>query len=63
MVGSRYYQKSTPGTHGGVSRSQEVPPRLGGGPREEHGPVGEDWGYNGVEMEFVRKGQEEGERR
>jgi len=29
---------------------------LGRGPREEHGPVGEDWGHNGVEIEFGRRG-------
>jgi len=33
-----------------VLRSWEVPPGLSGGPEEEHGPIGENWGRNGVEM-------------
>ena len=39
-------------------RSQEVPPGLGGGSREEHSPVGEDWGCDGAEIELRRKGGE-----
>jgi len=38
--------KNLPGTCGGVPRSWEVSPGLGGGPREEHGSVGENWGLN-----------------
>ena len=60
MVGSKYYQKSTPGTRGGVLRSWEVPPGLGGGPGEEHSPIGEDWGCDGVEVEFRRRSWEGG---
>jgi len=61
MAGSKCYQKGTPGTHGEVLRSQEVPPELGGGPGEEHGLIREDWGHNGAEMGFGRSGQEGGE--
>ena len=56
MAGSKCHQKGTPGTCGGVLRSQEVPPGLGGGPGEEHGPIGEDWGHDGAEMGFGRSG-------
>jgi len=28
---------------------------LGGGPEEEHGLVGENWGYNEVEVELRRR--------
>jgi len=58
--GSKYYRKNTPGACGGVLRSQEVPPGLGEGPGEEYGPIGENWGHNGVEMEFGRSSQEGG---
>jgi len=61
MAGSKCHQKGTPETCGGVLRSQEVPPGLGGGPGEEHGPIEEDWGYDGAEMGFGRSGQERGE--
>jgi len=47
--------KSTPGTCGGVSRSLEVSLGLGRGPEEKHGPAGEDWGCNGVEVELRRR--------
>jgi len=46
------------GVCGGVLRNQKVPPELGGGSREEYGPVGEDWDYNRVEIEFGKSGQE-----
>ena len=45
----------TLGTHGGVPRSQEVPLGLGGGPEEEHGPIGENWGYDGMKMGFGKR--------
>jgi len=60
---SKCYRKDTPETCKGVLRSREVPLRLGGEPREEHGPVGEDWGHNGVKMKFGRSSQEGGEQR
>ena len=48
----------------GVGKSlQEVSPGLGGGPREEHSLVREDWGHDGVEMEFRRRGWEGGKQR
>jgi len=46
------------GTRGGVPRSQEVPPGLGGGPREEYGLIGEDWGRDGAEMGIGRRERE-----
>ena len=49
---SKYYQKSTPRTHGGVPRSQKVPLRLSGGPKKEHGLVGEDWDCDRMEIGF-----------
>ena len=59
--GSKYHQKDTPETRGGVLRSREVPPGLGRGPGEKHSPVGEDWDCNRVEMGLKRREQEEGE--
>ena len=53
----------TLGTHGGVLRSQEVPPGLGGGPGEKHSPIGENWGYDGMEMGLGKREREGGERR
>ena len=47
--GSKCYQKGTPG--------------LGRGLREKHNLIRENWGCNGVEMEFGRRDQEEGEQR
>jgi len=44
-------------TPGGVPRSQEVPPGLSGGPREEHSPIRENWGHDGAEMELRRREQ------
>ena len=61
--GSKYHQKGTLGTRGGVLKSWEVSLGLGGGPREEHSPVREDWGHDGAEMELRRRGQEGGEQR
>ena len=61
--GSKCHQKDTPETCGGVLRSQEVSPGLGEELREEHSLVREDWGHNGVEIEFGRKDQEGGEQR
>ena len=61
--GSKCHQKGTPETRKEVPRSQKVSPELGGGPREEHSLVGEDWGRNGAEMEFGRRDQEGGEQR
>jgi len=58
---SKYYQKGTLETRGGVLRSQEVPLELGGGSEEEHGPIGENWGCDGVEMRLGRRGWEGGE--
>jgi len=55
--GSKCHRKGTPGTHGGVLRSWEVPLGLGGGPGEEYGPIGEDWGYDGAEMGLGRREQ------
>jgi len=52
---SKCHQKGTLETHGGVPRSWEVPLGLGRGPKEEHGLVGEDWGYNGAKIELRRK--------
>ena len=63
LWGSKYYWKGTPRTRGGVLRSWEVPSGFGGGPGEEHRPVGEDWGYNGAEIGLRRRGQEGRERR
>ena len=60
---SKCHQKSTPGTHGEVPRSWEVPSGLGGGPGEEHGPVGKNWGHDGVEIGLQKRGQEGGEQR
>ena len=40
--GSKCHRKNTLGACGGVPRSQEVPPGLGGGLGEEYGPIGED---------------------
>ena len=54
--------KGTLGTYGGVLRSWKVSPGLGGGPGEEYSPIGEDWSYDGAEMEFRKRGQEEGKR-
>jgi len=31
-----------------------------GGQSQERGPIREDWGHNGVEMKFGRKGQKGG---
>ena len=56
--GFKCHRKDTSKTHGGVSRSWEVTLELGGEPREEHSPVGEDWGHDGMEIEFRRSGQE-----
>jgi len=50
-------------THGGVPRSRKVPLRLVRGPEEEHSAVGENWGHDGAEVEFVRREWERGERR
>ena len=61
--GSKCYQKGTLETCGGVLRSQEVPLELSRGPREKHGPIGENWGCNGAEMGFERSGQKEEEQR
>ena len=61
--GSKCHQKGTPGNCGGVLRSWEVPLELGRGPGEEHSPVGENWGYNGAEIELRRRGWERGEQR
>jgi len=61
--GSKCHQKGTLETCGGVLRSWEVPPELSRGPREKHSPVREDWGCDGAEMEFERRGQEGGEQR
>ena len=58
---SKYHQKDTLGTRGGVPRSQKVSPGLDGGLREEPGPVGEDWDHDGVEMEFRKRGWKGGE--
>jgi len=49
------------GTCGGVLRSWEVPLGLGGGPEEEHGSVGEDWGYNRAEIGLGRGKQKKKE--
>ena len=46
------------GTCGGVPRSQKVPLGLGGGPGEEYGLIGENWGHDGAEMELGRREQE-----
>jgi len=59
--GFKCYRKDTPETRGGVLRSWEVPPGLGREPGEEHGLIGENWGRDGVEMGFGRRGQERGE--
>ena len=59
--GSKYHRKGTQETRGGVLRSQEVPLGLGGGPGEEHGPIEENWGYDGVEMGLRRREQKGGE--
>jgi len=61
LQGSKCHRKSTPGTCEGVLRSQEVPPGLGGGPGEEHGPIREDWGCNRAEIGLRRREQEGGE--
>jgi len=53
--GSKYHQKGTPGTRGGVLRSWEVPLGLGRGPREEHSPIREDWGHNEVKIGLRRR--------
>ena len=58
---SKCHRKSTLGTHGGVPRSQEVPPGLGGELGEEYGPIREDWGRNGAEIGLRRREQEGGE--
>jgi len=60
---SKYHRKGTPGICGGILRSWEVTPGFGGGPGEEHGPVGEDWGCDGVKMRLGRRGREEGVQR
>ena len=60
---SKCYQKDTLGTHGEVPRSREVPLELGRGLGEEHSPIGENWGCNGVEIEFRRRDQKGGEQR
>jgi len=52
---SKHHQKDTPGTCRGVLRSWEVSPELGRGSGEKHGPVGEDWGCDGVKMELGRR--------
>jgi len=59
--GSKCYRKDTLGTREEVLRSWEVPPGLGGGPGEEYGPIGEDWGHNGVEIGLGRREWEGGE--
>ena len=56
-------EKAIPGTCGGVPRSWEVPPGLGKGPGEEHRPIGETWGRNGVEMGLRGREREGGEQR
>jgi len=61
--GFKCYRKGTLGTHGGVLRSQEVPLGLGGEPEEEHSPIGEDWGCDGVEIGLGRREQEGGEQK
>ena len=61
--GSKCHRKGTPGTCKGILRSWEVTPGLGRGPGEEHSPVGEDWGHNGVEIGLGRRGQEGGVQR
>jgi len=58
---SKCHQKGTLGTRGGVLRSREVPPELGRGLGKKHSPIGEDWGYNGVEMGLGRREREGGE--
>jgi len=50
------------GACGGVPRSREVPPGLGGGLEEEYSPIGEDWGCDGAEMGLGRR-EREGEQR
>ena len=59
--GSKCHQKGTLGTHRGVLRSWEVSPELGGGPGDEHGPIGENWGHDGVEMGLRGREWEGGE--
>jgi len=44
-----------------VKECWEVPPGLGGGLGKKHSPIGEDWGYNGVEMGLGRREREGGE--
>ena len=47
----------------GVLRSQEVPLGLGGGPEEEHGPIRENWGCDGMEIGLGKREREGEERR
>ena len=51
--------KDTPETHKGVPRNHEVPLGLGREPEEEHGIVGEDWGYNRAEIKFRGENRKE----
>ena len=57
--GSKSHRKDTLEACGGVPRSQEIPLGLDGGPEEEYGLIGEDWGHDGAEMELGRKEWEE----
>ena len=61
--GSKCHQKGTPETHEEVLRSQKVPLELGGGPEEEHSPIRENWGCDGVEMGLRRREWKGGEQR
>ena len=57
---SKCHRKGTLGTCGGVPRSREVSLGLSEGPREECGPIREDWGRNGAEIGFGRRDWEGG---
>jgi len=41
------------------TEESEVPLGLGGGPGEEYGPIGEDWGRDGAEMGIGRREREQ----
>ena len=58
--GSKCHQKGTLETYGGVLRSQEVPLGLGGGPREKHDPIRENWGSEGESKKEENEDEEKG---
>jgi len=48
--GSKCYWKGTLRIYKEVPRSQKVSLELGGGPREEHSLIGEDWSHGRTEI-------------